>query len=92
MNSSLASALSNTPLNMMLSLGQDSDHGKIDSLSQTFLGTITQFFFYNRKLEDEEIMNLYRNNVSAVVNPVIAWSDFRGKANNTDVYEIDYPF
>ena len=27
----------NTPLNMMFSLGQDSDYGKIDSLSQTFL-------------------------------------------------------
>lgn len=78
-----------------LLLGQDTDlvnsEELIDDVEQMFVGKITEFYIYHVKLTAEDVSSAFTHSPMKE-NIVVGWQMFVGKANSTDIVELESPF
>ena len=75
-----------------VAIGQEVDGEKVKDASNTFIGAITEFYFYNIVLSTDDVIEMF-NHRPSVDNRILSWSQFSnyGKGNK-DIVKMSPPY
>ena len=72
-------------------LGQHLDLGNIAHSRHMFIGEMTEFFIYSRRILNSEVMAAYRSH-AGTVNATVAWWQFQSSTKGENIVITRYPF